>query len=321
MKTGFTSIFKVCLPVLTALACVVGAHAATLTTAEYSRQLDDLSARVEQIRHDPSQAAALQAEVPDKITVTAGSREYSLSYDWFKQTLKQYTQAEPQRRAEFLDGIQARLHLLKQQVQAFESAAPGSPSEQDKLKEILSRREFRKVRGPNALEIWWEKFTRWLDGFFTRHQVARSSEDFFHILIYAAVAVALACFVIWLKRRLDRPAEPNLPREIIPFAPSARGWRSWLAEARAFAQQGDWRNGIHLAYWAGISFLEEGGAWRPDRARTPREYLRLLTMKNSRYPVLASLTGKFEVVWYGGREAGAHDFQETLSQLEKLGCR
>ena len=96
MKTGFTSIFKVCLPVLAVLACVAGAHAATLTTAEYSRQLDDLSARVEQIRHDPSQAAALQAEVPDKITVTAGSREYSLSYDWFKQTLKQYTQAEPQ---------------------------------------------------------------------------------------------------------------------------------------------------------------------------------------------------------------------------------
>jgi hypothetical protein len=33
------------------------------------------------------------------------------------------------------------------------------------------------------------------------------------------------------------------------------------------------------------------------------------------------LTRKFELVWYGHREAAESDFQETLGQLEKLGCR
>jgi len=27
------------------------------------------------------------------------------------------------------------------------------------------------------------------------------------------------------------------------------------------------------------------------------------------------------VIWYGDRDAGESDFQETLGQLERLGCR
>ncbi|HKF23930.1 MAG TPA: DUF4129 domain-containing protein, partial [Candidatus Angelobacter sp.] len=110
-------------------------------------------------------------------------------------------------------------------------------------------------------------------------------------------------------------------REIVPFSPSARSWRAWLEEARRMAQQEDWRNAIHLAYWAGISFLESGGAWKPNRARTPREYLRLMGTRKPEYPSLAALTRKFEVVWYGARAASGVDFKETLGQLEKLGCR
>jgi hypothetical protein len=41
----------------------------------------------------------------------------------------------------------------------------------------------------------------------------------------------------------------------------------------------------------------------------------------SQYPVLAALTRKLEVVWYGYGDAAEEDFQETLVQLEKLGCR
>ena len=96
------------------------------------------------------------------------------------------------------------------------------------------------------------------------------------LLIYLVVGAAVTLLLIWTIRRLRRPQEELPQREIIPFAPSARGWRTWLAEARALAQEQDWRNAIHLAYWAGISYLEEHGAWKPNRARTPREYLRLI---------------------------------------------
>lgn len=144
---------------------------------------------------------------------------------------------------------------------------------------------------------------------------------FLQILVFSLAAAALGALLIWTVMRLAQPAAEDGPREIIPFAPSAKGWRTWLAEARESEKQQDWHNAIHLAYWAGISYLEEHGAWKPNRARTPREYLRLLGAWTPQHPPLAALTRKFEAVWYGHRPAGPPDFQETLGELERLGCR
>jgi hypothetical protein len=141
-----------------------------------------------------------------------------------------------------------------------------------------------------------------------------------HGIVYTLVGLAVLLMVLWTVRNLRRKEE-DAPREIMPFAPSAKNWRTWLAEARQSAEAQDWRNAIHLAYWAGISSLEAGGAWKPNRARTPREYLRLLGTRSPNHRPLTALTRKFEVVWYGKRDAGEADFQETLVQLEQLGCR
>ena len=59
-----------------------------------------------------------------------------------------------------------------------------------------------------------------------------------------------------------------------PGAP--RGWQHWLREARAAAARGDYRAAIHAAYWAAIAHLEETKSLPEDRARTPRESLRLI---------------------------------------------
>jgi hypothetical protein len=134
------------------------------------------------------------------------------------------------------------------------------------------------------------------------------------------IAICACVLAIWLKRIYDR-REPETPREIIPFAPSGKHWRTWLAEARAAAQQGNWRDAIHLAYWAGISQLESSGAWTPDSARTPREYLLLIKANNPSRGELAALTRDFERIWYGSQPAGDAEFSQSLQHLERLGCR
>jgi len=101
---------------------------------------------------------------------------------------------------------------------------------------------------------------------------------------------------------------------------SAKEWAVWLSEARAMAGQGRWRDAIHLAYWAGISFLERQGTWKPDRARTPREYLRLLSSASEHRETLTNLTRIFELAWYAKRDASERTFSDALQQLEKLGC-
>jgi Domain of unknown function (DUF4129) len=118
---------------------------------------------------------------------------------------------------------------------------------------------------------------------------------------------------IWSNRELERVVPTDLPV-------SAKEWVVWLSEARAAAAKREWRDAIHLAYWAGISFLERQGMWKPDRARTPREYLRLLSTNEYR-ETLTALTRIFELAWYANRGASERTFAQTLQELEKLGCQ
>jgi hypothetical protein len=195
-------------------------------------------------------------------------------------------------------------------------------AEHARLEQILARNEFKNVRGATAKDVLLSRIYRWLSRLLSRlGSRGGANFDLVRILIYLFVGIAVTLLLVWTVRRFRRPQAELLPREIIPFSPSARGWRTWLGEARALAQQQDWRNAIHLAYWAGIAYLEEHGAWKPNRARTPREYLRLIGTRATQYPVLSVLTRKLETVWYGYGNASEADFQEALGQLEKLGCR
>lgn len=315
------AILRISLACLAATVVTVSANAAGPSLAEYRQQLQDYATRVEQVKEHPEQAKQFESDLPDHITVNDGSHEYTVNYSSIKTQLKQFQQADVKTRSAFLQAIQDHLKDLAQQAQAYEQAREVSSSDHRQLEQILSRREFHKAHGPTWWDILWLKVRRWLARFFAKHPISgRSGTDLLQLVVYVAVGVAFVMFLIWLKQRFDRPQE-DFAREIIPFAPSAKGWLSWLADARAAAQQNDWRNAVHLAYWAAISFLEEHGAWKPDRARTPREYLRILGTRKPQYPTLSALTRNFEVIWYGRREAQAADFNEVLQQLEKLGCK
>ncbi len=66
--------------------------------------------------------------------------------------------------------------------------------------------------------------------------------------------------------------------------------------------------------------LEEVHRLPQDRARTPREALRLIRRESADYAPLAQLTRRFELVWYGYRAATETDWSDAMEQLEKLGC-
>jgi len=302
------------------LACGLTACADTLSIAEYRQQLNDLSSQAESLRDQPDNSGKMLAGLPEHVLVLAHSREYSVNYQWLKDDLSKFQKAGPGARTAILQGIQQHFKTLISESQAIENSSADPEQSRKKLDEILSRHEFQRVQGPSAWAILRARIYEWL----ARHlRVGRAkwAWDFLQIAVYLLIAGAVVAFAIWIIRRLSQPQEELEPRSIMPFAPSARGWGAWLAEARSLAQRGDWRNSIHLAYWAAISFLEENGAWKPDRARTPREYLQLLGARTPQYPVLTRLTRKFEVVWYGHRDANEADFQEILGQLEQLGCR
>ncbi len=314
--------YRITVVTVSLLLAAVAAHAATWSVAEHRQRLRDLTQKVESLTTHPEMAGRIAVELPEKVSVKVDKAEYSVDFANLKTTLGGFAMAAADKRPAMLQQIKDYVQTLNQQADAFAKGSPDLETDRAKLNSILAGREFAKVKGPNA----WDRFLAKAYGWIMRQLDKLFSIKGFKgetqlIVVYIAIGIAFSVLALWIVRRLAQPLRAEPEREIMPFAPSAKGWRTWLTEARALAQEQDWRNAIHLGYWAGISFLEEHGAWKPDRARTPREYLRLLSTRNEQHPVLAALTRKFEIVWYGHRDAGERDFQETLGQLEKLGCR
>jgi hypothetical protein len=308
-----------CAGAIILLAAAAWAQVPSESLADYRNRLAAISERIDALEAHPENAGAVAASIPDKTTVRTSAGEITVSYGDLKADLTQFAKADSGKRSHLLPEIQEYMRTLSRDAAVFEQ--PRHAAAHDKLAGILSQREFRNHQGPDPKDVVLAKLFGWLIRLLNRIQPGSASFNWFQVVIYAIVGGALIVILLWTMRRLRGRREEPGPREIVPFAPSARSWHLWLGEARALAQQQDWRNAIHMAYWAGISFLEEHGAWKPNRARTPREYLRLVGTRTPKYPPLAALTRQLEIVWYGYSDAAESDFNEALAQLEKLGCR
>lgn len=308
----------------TVVLCLCGflAADASVSLSGYRQQLHQIAERVHSLEQNPEQTGSVIAAIPDQETVQTGNGEVTVNYRDLKNELTELAKPDAKQKAQRLHETEAYLLRLETDAAGYDQVPADVPAARQKLGQILSRREFRNVHGPGLKETLLSKLYRWLGRLLGHLHFGRLvGFSVLQVLVYVLIGIALLLLLLWTFNHLRRKEEEPQHREIVPFSPSARSWRAWLAEAKAYADQQDWRNAIHFAYWAGISFLESGGAWKPNRARTPREYLRLLSSRNPNYPPLSSLTRKFEIVWYGDRPAAQQDFEESLGQLEKLGCR
>ncbi|HEY6273358.1 MAG TPA: DUF4129 domain-containing protein [Terriglobales bacterium] len=316
---GFSLAFVIAAAVLVLTGARALARASAISLDEYRRQLADISERVDSLRDHPEDAGAVESSIPEEITVRTPAGEVSVNNHDLKADLAEFSKADSQKRALQLPQIGDYVHTLSQNASSFERRPPAAAH--DKLDAILAQREFRSLEGPNPKDVLLARLFGWLIRLLNRLGAGSAGFNYFQVVIYTIIAGALTVMLVWTLRRLRGRRQEDSPREIIPFAPSARSWQVWLAQAQTLAQQQDWRNAIHMAYWAGISFLEEHGAWKPNLARTPREYLRLVRTGNPKYSALAALTRQLERVWYGYNHTQESDFNEALALLEKLGCR
>jgi hypothetical protein len=303
-----------------------------LTSAEYRAELDRLLSTTQQLTSSSPEIPETLRHVPQSWHVHADQQEFEISTEGLQRDVRRY---EQDKSASNAIAIRRRLESLRRDMDGFEKPPADISASRTELNSILAQPEF-VGRGPKWKWLAWidqklgdfrDKIRDWL--FNVVQSILRILGRLFgwtsiptvgKAVVYGLSGVALAALLyiayrnIFRGQKLDEVVPKNLPV-------SAKQWSIWLAEARAAAAKGDWRDAIHLAYWAGISFLERQGFWKPDRARTPREYLRLLSGESEQRQTLVALTRIFELAWYAKRDASEQTFSQTLEQLEKLGCR
>jgi hypothetical protein len=205
--------------------------------------------------------------------------------------------------------------------QARNATAPAARHDQERavMKKVLEGREFRNLKQHTQRDTMLERFGNWLNRFFSNVDKLRARSAWVGRALIWGFFLAVGIGLVWGLMQMERRWRVRLvPMSDgpAPEAASARDWQLWLADARKAAAAGLWREAIHFVYWSVISRLESKKLWPADRARTPREYLALMTEEDPRRVGLATLTRTFERTWYGGRDAAEADYRkaETIAQ-------
>lgn len=293
----------------------------TLTLPEYISELDRCSAVLNGRQSDPAAFRNLRASLPAQWTVADGGQSYTVSTGWLTGALVALRTGTAAKNPLLVETRQ-RLAALRAAAESLEDESHPSSSQQPRaqLDRILSAKEFQSGRGPSWFDLlkarvydWIDRKLDWIFGHF------RHGRTIGNVIAWTVIALAALLLALWAVRaslRGARQTEMDLGGASRPEG----GWRDWLRNARAAAERGDYRAAIHAAYWAGVMRLEEANRLPQDRARTPREALRLIRRDSADYAPLAQLTRRFELVWYGYRSATEMDWSDAMRQLEKLGC-
>jgi len=300
-----------------ALPVAGAAQQAPITVDAYrddlARIIADVS-RLEASRAD--EVNRVITSLPRVWRVEAGGRTWEIAATWLRRDLAAW-RSKPD--ASALARTVAHLRSLHADAAAYARPPADRSDTRATLDAILSAREFQSVRGPSWFDRLRQQALAWLIALLDRTVGSSVLPTISNILVYALIVLAAVLVGLLLTRALRRSASADaiaLDLDVVPLRP----WHEWLAQARAAADAGDWRQAVRLSYWCGVTYLEAQGAWRADSSRTPREYLDLLPASSPQILPLQSLTRLLERIWYGGEPASRERYEDALSKLRDLGC-
>ena len=285
-----------------------------------------------------NEVLALRSRLPPAWTVETRERRYEISSEPLRDLLDRAGRDDTHRK-EILEQAGMWAENAATQAEAYvageavSTSTSSSSTARTQLEQILKRREFSPAGPPSAMDQLRQKIGQWvlrmfekLFGSIARHPMG--SELLFWLIIFGVV-----CWLVTMLVRFWTGRGRNIALQPIGTIAAHRSWQEWIRGSQDAAARGEFREAIHLLYWAGITRLEDLSILTVDHTRTPREQLRLLSNPAKSGALVAAsatpaqrtpmvgLTTQLERVWYGRRPASAEDFRECLQHVEDLGCR
>jgi hypothetical protein len=298
--------------------------------SSFVAELQRLGNAIKEGKASAADMAKVRESLPGQWELTTTEPSYSLSTEPLRVLLRD---AEKEKKPESMAAKATEAadwaFDLANQVNAYaEAQTLSAVSARPALDRILSQREFASVHGPTSWDLFRQRVNRWIErqllrflGKIGRYPIGA------RILLWTIVVAVVLWLAVTLFRYWTRRAtlEELQTPDSVAFV---RTWQEWIRIAREAAGRGDFREAVHSAYWAGISYLEDSGVVRKDRTRTPREYMRsvstatqLAVSGRGTREALSALTMALEQVWYGRRPANNQDFANAMRSVEALGCQ
>lgn len=290
------------------------------TPQELSARLSHLESVVHACSVARSKTACNPALVGDDLQVMLPSGSRLVEFDWLRSALSDAPAGSHAQQE-----LAAAGQRLARDLAKLSSAAPEAPGnlghDRAVLRTILASPDFPQPQPPSLWRRLRDQFFAWLSNRLDRLGTGASSTRWISQLLLIVVLIA-SCggLLLWFSRatRRQRLAIARNRDGANNAAGSIDDWQLWLTEARFLATRKQWRDAIHRLYWAAIAAMEARGAWRPDRARTPREYLALVDPASSSKNDLLQLTRSLERFWYGGEAAGEIDYDQAYALAGRL---
>jgi hypothetical protein len=340
-------IITICIVVLVSLAC--GARASATTLADYQHRVAEAILAIGHLKnaseYDASErqhfmstsVARIREDLPTKETVTLNSQSIVVDNSWLDQALQDYEKPDrtAAQRVEVLARIEERLRALDEQLAKIlgsKPAASDKDGDKGRLAEILRRSDFNKPADAegSALGRLWDRFVRWLSRLFRGPKPVAGGGGSPLIGTLAQILVVGVClagiaFLVWklapryLKSRRGRKKQKREARIVLgerlePDQTSA----DLLAQAEALARSGDLRAAIRKAYIALLCELGDRKIVSLAQHKTNRDYLNSVRERTRLYKIMAQLTSRFELHWYGFEPAGESDWNEFRNVYQQV---
>lgn len=292
--------------------------AAPMQLAVFQQQLERLRATARACAQKV-EACDPKAQVPGGTVSLGSGGTFNADYAWFPDAMQAAKRQGNKARATQMDVVEARLQADAALAEGSPGPAVNFPVARKRADAILAERQFETA----AQETLWERFVRWIFLWLSRVLMGvaafGSRSPWIGPLIeWGLGALAAALLLVWILRGMRSQRMRMRLEAQRPLDASEERVLNWMQEAEAHAARGEYRDAVHCLYWASIAVLEGRRLWRTDRARTPREYLRLVEAGTQLGLLLRRQTQSFETIWYGLRPAHQADYDQALMLHREL---
>jgi hypothetical protein len=287
------------------------------TLADYTQELHALRSLAAACAQNASACDPSRVGADEHVTL-ANKSSFDAHFAWMSDALSSAKSLPDPKRAALMTNAEAQIDEDLADAQTA-PAAPDFSLARKEANAILASREFNTSAAPSLRDQIIALLYRWLDRMLAHVAAFGSRSPWIGPLIeWGLGGIVCALLLVWAFRTVRRQRVRMQLDATRRIEQTDERVLNWMREAEEHAAGGRFRDAVHCLYWASIVTLEGQRLWQPDRARTPREYLRLLDPASAIAALLGRQTFSFETIWYGLRPAERPDYDSALELHRQL---